>query len=559
MENTYLCPRCLVNDPHEGRLNSIKDIAFSMPAEFYRQLHESIIQVEANIERIGDTTELLSKRLSGEDRFKCITLDDIESCMSFRKKRETMYDGIWTLDIVWLKEKLTWLGIEDYDLSGVENVTLLDVRCSFYYTRSTDGTLIPKEIRDGSENIVSDERRCGKCGRLLSPDIGKAQEIRILLQGNSRAGKSSCIVSAVDWMLRMRKAGIEVRLCERDLRQDDSHYHNWIHEELENYRAGYKVKKTPIAQKEPGMFSVLVKVNDELRVLTFIDMPGEFFESPSDGQDGLFLQYRPIYRCCDIVWTCMQYEVLAQKPLTGQQISRMEDQTSLTEKQLEKALGYYIARLRVIMSYLKDNGIHSFPYHAVILTKSDAVSDYQDRLEERRVFSADPKNLKDALTKYRRSEGDAGVLALDEFKFHHFANDVRRFFVESQKENDDNMCQIMEEFSQNTRYFAMSSYGHYVVEKDAPPSETKRPCPPTPYHTQLPLLWAMTAFDQLPVCYDVNLKEELSALGRMITGERYRDTGKTKKDCTVFSRAGKKTVDNLLKNNPIYQEHERII
>ena len=556
-KNTFLCPRCLLRNPYEGTLNPVDDIAFSMPKAFYDKLHSAIAKQEGRIEKKDPNMESLAKLLSQDERFKCITTQEVERYMNVRQRLDNKVAGQLRLTAGWREEKLKWMGIEGYGLSKLSGTVLLDEMCEFYFDKSTDGTLIPERIRNLAQVSLSNERRCAKCGRLLCPDTGKAPEMRILLQGNSRAGKTSCIVSAVRWLQDMTEefdGRIRIWLHSKDKDQDETHYHNWIHHELDSYNAGYKVVKTPTAQKEPRVFSALISVNGTQTVLTFLDMPGEFFEDTMDDQEELLNQYTLIYKYSDVVWTCMQYEVMALRTLNEAQLQEMEKRTSLSRALLEKVLEKYKSRIREIRNHMEKNGIDPLPSHAVILTKTDAIAGDAQELRDSFIFSTDQKNRADAVVPCPGPRPGERILAMEESEFKRIAASVYRFFDDTQTVRVDSMCRLMQEFSGRICYFAMSAYGHPVVEKKSDGTGAEMARPPMPYHVHLPLLWSMALCDRLPVRYDVTYRERLTGFARLFSQKQfvYRGEGSLTK---LFSEADDACRRNLLDNLPDYQYH----
>ena len=556
-EITFLCPSCLVMHPNTGTLNTLADIAFSMPDDFYNEINKQLITLNDKITSHAQEDTTLAKVLSKDDRFKCLTMTEIRNTAYMKSELVTdnMIQGTLTLTKAWLVEKLQQLNIKDFDLSKMPDVALLNRPCEFHFVEASDGTMLPGWIRNSNKVVVGSERRCTKCGRLLYPDTGSAPEIRILLQGNARAAKTSCIIAAVGWLQKMSKEYdgiVDVILPDRSNAANSDTYRNRIYEELDRYRNGYKVIKTEGNQAIPRIFSTLISVNGIKSVLTFVDMPGEFFEDIVNGKEELLLQYPLAYKYSHALWTCMQYEVMAFRKLNGEALRKMEENTALTPAMLEKIQDKYKSRINDIRVDMRDHNI-PIPRHAVVLTKTDALADEKPDLEDKFIFSTDPENLKDCVACLVDKENKTSQLILEEAALHRISSSVYQFFDDSQSDHllpSESMCSLMKDFSDRLCYFATSAYGHPAVEKKASSAAT----PPQPYHPHLPLLWTLALCDRLPIRYNVTYRKRLSFLKRLFSNTQYITCG-TSETITPFSKADDACKNNLLGNRRDYEYH----
>ena len=503
--NAFFCPTCQLRlrNARDAVLNSPEDIGYDMPKEIF----DAISKIFDRDAKLGDLTKEIQK--AEYQAFRCLTIREIKEHMipdDDLMENSERIEGTLRLTVKWLKNKLASAGIalEDPSVLADEDSVVYQNTCEAYFTKLPDGTLLPDYILNSNLAKSSKNRRCAKCGRLLSPDTGKAPELRILLQGNSRAAKTSCIIAQIRWLEKMGKdprSGIRFSLPKAGDR--------WLEEQLEKYLKGYKVVKTNIAQKVPGTFSVKVTINGRDLVITWVDMPGEYFQAPIDDMDQLLLQYRPIYKLCSTVWTFIQYEVLADRDFTPEEISRMVDRTGLEQDQYEAVCEAYRERFDDIR-----RGIHTeLPPHAVILTKTDSIDCYEDAdtLSQHYIYpyTAGAVNTETPASSDRKhlmlttTQGGKTTLALDEMCFKTISSNVSAFFESTQRDRYNNLLTSLNQFSKDVCYFAQSAYGHKAIRAE----EKGKADAPVPYNVHLPLLWTLALEGFIPLTFEVQLEK----------------------------------------------------
>lgn len=158
---------------------------------------------------------------------------------------------------------------------------------------------LEKRNAEVRSDMVGYIRVCPHCGKRLSRAAGTAPEIVIALAGSPRAGKTSCM-TAIASALRSGKYG-SFRMNIAQTPNDPG----WeaLVKEIELYQKGYAVTKTPIEQDSAPAYSLPIDIMNQRRVLTFVDMPGEFWADRRGAIDAnFFRQYQGIYSNIDCIW-----------------------------------------------------------------------------------------------------------------------------------------------------------------------------------------------------------------------------------------------------------------
>ena len=554
---TFLCQNCLLSVG--GRYlrkypNPLSDIAFSMPDPIFEAIRRRLAAIDNEA----------AKKIREDGRFRCITMEDVKKNTEKHEESDEHLRGTLTLDWKWLQYRLKKLGIETDPRVADQSGTVYEGVHEFWFNLASDGSQIPWLIKDARCNVIGRELRCRNCGRFLPVDTGKAPELCILLQGNSRAGKTSVIVATL-WWLQVVALNDASGIGYEPTREQDAmsggvaaglnEYHRWIRTELERFNNGHKVEKTPSHQTAPGSVSVLVTIGGRPLVLTFVDMPGELFEgsSPDDGK--LLEQYTHIYRNADAIWTCLQYEVLVDKDWSSERAKIMDD-TGLERKNLELDREAYRAQLKDLVRYLsprqvvpEQDGNRNYRRslkdkpHAVILTKTDSLEGRLSQLERNHVFGRDTEggksNLQDGFVISAPDRNRERYPMLNEEEFYKISSGVYQFCRQNVGSDNRSILKVLESMTDNTCFCANSAYGHPALKKGEPGVKA-----PHPYHVQLPLLWTLAVCDKLQIFYEVQ--------------EQGWWFGHTRKPESHFiSEADSACVNHLLKNPSVYTPHVR--
>lgn len=562
----FICPSCLMSggrersrDNTETKLNTIRDIAFSMPDSMFQALRMPLEKDHPSISK-----ELNEKR----DLICCITWQDITDCLVMPYHEGNVLCGTYTLTTGWLKQNCDRFRLDADNISGLpDDMILLERELGFYHSM-VDGHRFPEKIRDwDSQVVISNERRCARCGQLLSPDTGRARELRILLQGSSRAGKTSCIIAILSKLLEKQFEESEGFRAELTLQKKTdenaaSRYHEWLWQEICYYRQNIKVEKTDTVREKPIIYSLLVKVDRKEMVLTFVDMPGEYFDEADEKQqkeksERLLKLYAPIYELCDSVWTCLRYETVVSRELTDEQWAKLANNTGLSmEIASHTEYAKYRIRFRELTQEFQNRG-YKAPKHAVILTMTDGIVSVYDHTDQ------ELQNMRDNhIIPAEEDSEKAPELITCEGRDRHMVFQERACYTLCHRistyirNKNKGLYTLFQSFSPQTKYFAMAAYGHPALPRPADAAKRlKTGQKPEPFQIDLPLLWTMAVTDHLPIQYEVNYTQTFGFLRSLRERRTSASAGQRMHTCDAFSDADKAAVENLLNDNETYMDH----
>lgn len=566
-ELTFLCPRCIMNSVklyQPVSLNSVEDIAFSMWDGMFNEILNNLSEIDTDLSKALDAT-------ADKNRFMCITARDIQNYLSDSVRGDTTIKGMYTLNIGWLRENAARFNLP-VPPTVDDNLVIYRKWFEFSYTQVGE-LLVPKGIF--VDDTHHSDRRCAKCGRLLPPHTGLAPEIRIALQGSMLAGKTTCIIAVIDWLRRNDPLHQYKNIERRDYNQEEKGilwtelldfesedaqissdpFMKYLYTELEHYERGTMVTKTPDAQTEPSVIPVLVKHGKESFVISFVDMPGEYYDKVTNTktarqEDILLQQYTEIFRFSDVIWTFLQYEFLEQREHSEADYRKIAAMTGAQHVQFQiSSYNPFRRRLNERIERFRSLG-YKMPPQAVILTKTDSIAELNpdqnlaDRLRRNQIVAAIPGESTKLFQSYTPPDEAASVVALDERSIYMLNNNVRRFFFET----NPLLCQLLETFSDNTRYFAMSAYGFSPDNSDV-----KRV--PMPYNVHAPLLWSMAICGKLPIGYQAAYRKKNNTLVSTITGRNHKSIGMRYDVYPDFEATDPACHSNLLSSNSEYQDH----
>lgn len=234
-------------------------------------------------------------------------------------------------------------------------------------------------------DMVGYIRVCPHCGKRLSRAAGTAPEIVIALAGSPRAGKTSCMTAIASALRSGKYDSFDMNIGQT---RNDPGWEALV-KEIELYEKGYAVKKTPIEQDSAPAYSLPINIMNRRRVLTFVDMPGEFWANGNGAIDvKFFRQYQGIYSNIDCIWFFISKFTVLRTEL-GQD-AKAPEKLNETRKQLAENTAD-TSELITAADYnnIKDNfsqirdGLRAMgkelPPVAVIVTKPDIAATEADR------------------------------------------------------------------------------------------------------------------------------------------------------------------------------------
>ena len=328
-EYTYLCPCC--NTPSR-KLKRISEIGFSLRDPFYDDILNKVAVSPKDTSQINaQQWSDVIKFLRNDNRFKHLSHQDIKALFPGKPVGVTAYAGEMVVTWKWFREKAqkAWDKREISDKNKAVNIPEDLFQDNDVLHRDTyelqyhdvNGCLVPRSMErlaDGDTDTTqysSKLRRCS-CGRELSRATGTAEELIVVMQGSSRAGKSTTMV-AMEYLLNQDQlADAESPIYFESNLHDIQSYEKaleWLKEQHDRYGKGLNVEKTKKESKfEELLFSFRLHVNGHVYVLTLVDMAGEIFDGQEADLSQEWIQnYLYIYRNCHAIWTSVPYQTLA--------------------------------------------------------------------------------------------------------------------------------------------------------------------------------------------------------------------------------------------------------
>ena len=391
---------------------------------------------------------------------------------------------------------------------------------------------------DQSKRMLGYLRACPHCGRYVSRAVGHGEEIVVALMGSPRAGKTSCLTAVASALSsgRYARMGLQMTPFEHDQAW------NALQEEMEWYDKGYRVEKTKTDQRSVPAYSMLVQYFDQRRVLTFVDMPGEFWQSGQGLTAEFFSQYADLFPNLDCIWFFTSKTAVYGIDLGEEDRRREEWQRRLQAETAddakiirESSAARLAANLGQLRAHMQAVNGRKIPPMAVILTKMEAKlgGDDEKHREQFKLFpvnagiaGADQKETGTVL-KHRAGSGGKGRRILDEREWFDRANKVRNFLCLV----DPGLVSAVEQNAPFRSYISMAAYGHAAAprpdqngedEEDFPleqsfqldaggtlqelsfdfeeePDDIAEPTPPTPYRELFPLIWTLSIMGAVEV------------------------------------------------------------
>ena len=384
---------------------------------------------------------------------------------------------------------------------------IYEKRMTFYYNkvrfqdevdyvleRGTDENNVPFAM--GGE-MLGFVRTCPYCGSRVSQAVGRAPEIVIALAGGPRAGKTSCLTALTSALSSGKYAEYDLGI------QAMQHDKLWkrLSEEIQLYQKCVKVTKTATDQNEVSSYSVLVRFGRQNRVLTFVDMPGEFWESGSGLSPAFFQQYSGLYQSIDCIWFVASklsvYEFDLGTP--GRQSELQEllaKQTSESSTLIEQSRPSNLdANFRTLRSQLVAWG-KDMPPVAVIISKPDVCTGDEDKnsVKQYNLFPIDGDvpsvNLSDLMNVLQRDR--SGQYYLREKRFYDCGMNVRKFVY---KKNNA-LFRAIEDNCPDRFYISMAAYGCPAAD-----AADKAQNGPKPFHEMFPLIWTLAVTGVLGIAH----------------------------------------------------------
>jgi len=351
----------------------------------------------------------------------------------------------------------------------------------------------------GGTEMVGFTRICPHCGYELSRASGCGEEIVVALAGSPRAGKTSCMVAMASALTAGATPCLSMLPAQHDKKWEA------LQQEIRRYNKCLKITKTPSDQKEVPSLSLLLQLNDlrqTKRVLTIVDMPGEFWQSGNGLTADFFTQYSGLYENIDCIWFVIsKISVLLSQSEVPEDI--LDDIRRNASEDLVHIQGSNAANLHMNLSGLKshlESQGKKMPAALVIVSKPDYFISELDKkntyefelLPEQDVANANANELVHLLPQGR-------TIGLREYEMWGHSDHVRSFI----DKHNRSLLQAIESNCADRFYVTLSPYGR-PAEEERPGWENDPTYPkPIPYHELYPLLWTLAVNNGILVSHRV--------------------------------------------------------
>lgn len=386
------------------------------------------------------------------------------------------------------------------DLEAIRRVITPGMRRQFVYRRDLRLTFFPNHavdrVTDAGDIPFPDSKGrlrgfhhiCSHCGCSISGAAGRAEETVVALAGSPRAGKTSCMIAMIASLLAGSCPGVQVVPLPQDPKWQE------LMEELSRYQRGIKITKTPAVQSQVPAQSLLVQLGEVQpvqRVLTVVDMPGEFWQGGSGLTGEFFRQYAGIYENIDCIWFVASKATVRMSnagEVPDQVKVRLAKDTAEDMEVIRRANPMNLgANLQMLRSQLEAKLQRPMPPTMVIVTKPDYLVSQVDR-EDTGAYGLFPVDSSDVpgenAAEYGKmltmERGTRYVLRQDALYAH--AQQVRQFIGNANRQ----FLQAVENNCPDRFYVSLSPYGRPARDEDQQTGMA-----PTPYHELLPFIWTM--------------------------------------------------------------------
>lgn len=576
----YFCAKC--KEKHE-----VTDIAVDLWEICQDDVRVKVNELLGTIPELGGLVSNLTNFLGDQDRSGRMFLfkgSQIQGLLANHQKEGDVHSGIFTLKLAWLiesyraavagtKEEETLTACEAqvkvlYDqIVFQRELKFTFVRVGAYREEMFDN------VTDEHENPFVDPstglkrgylRSCPHCGGRLSTAVGRAPEIVIALSGAPRAGKTSCLTAVASALVSGKFNGLSLDVPANDQMWDK------LSVEIARFNHSIKVEKTPTDQTEVPAFSFLTRIGKDRRVLTFVDMPGEYWKGDNGLTEEFHTQYMGLYRNIDCIWLfvsklTVHQEAMRQKEITdacGEMDATASGALHVIPENASLSMAAILSSLR---GYLNARELN-VPPMAVIVTKAEANLGNGKEIRENKMFPFSEGDISFDVYAENRKELEAvapfmnGSFHLRERKFFERSQAVRNYL----RAKNGMLLQSIENNCGRKTYISMAAYGHKAGDLPAK-GEIPSGSAPEAYHELFPLVWTLAITGAIPVSHRVmRLKKNMFGTPR-IESDREEDIfyhykatppAKNKKDAMRLQAIWSDITKNLFSMTKDYQTTE---
>lgn len=384
----------------------------------------------------------------------------------------------------------------------------------------TENVPFARQVRNADDGRTQEQMLgfthiCPHCGRVLSRAAGAAQEIVVALAGAPRAGKTACMVAMLSSLLKGNCPGVRII----PMAHDEKWYN--LSKEIDFYDRCQKVEKTPDKISDVPAHSILVELNDKRRtrrVLTIVDMPGEFWQGSGGLTPEFFRQYAGIYENIDCIWFVISKATVCLSHVGNIPAVVQDELLSQASEEVQIIKNASAQNLSVNLGELRSQLHKPMPPVMVIVSKPDySVSELDaEKTAAYKVFPSNPFDIAGANAEElsRTLKTDAQRLyGVSQYPLYEHAANVRSFI----KDSYEPFLMAIESNCPDRFYTALAPYGRPAFERDDSSSEM-----PTPYHELVPFIWTLAIQAGIQVYQDCRWLK-MNWMGRQVSEEHTRE------------------------------------
>lgn len=250
-------------------------------------------------------------------------------------------------------------------ISADENEVIAEFQVKVYMVEDDQGNPFPKKLsviyEDGEQvNIIHNV--CPHCGKTFHSSVGLYKEFIICMAGSARVGKTAYLAALMDAI--EQHGGSFATHVYANSNPDYRFFYDNI---LTPYKRNQKIPKTAFegSGETIPLFSATIQILDRTYIFTFIDMPGEAFDSEETNSGAKFIiNDRKIVQHAQMIWFCIDPQQINARVREMNQVATADDDlVNSNTRQVMENIGMTLEQ--VCMNEKKNA--------AVLITKSDLI------------------------------------------------------------------------------------------------------------------------------------------------------------------------------------------
>lgn len=246
-----------------------------------------------------------------------------------------------------------------------EDEVIAEFDVQVYMEEDDRGNPFPSKLAviyedEEQENVVNNV--CPHCGKQFHSLVGKYQEFIICMAGSARVGKTAYLAAL---MYAIEKHGN--KYAQHVYGTDNPDYRFFSENIMKPYRENKRIPKTAFegSGETIPLFSAPIRVLDRTYLFTFIDMPGEAFDSDDISSGAKFIiNDKKIVKHAQMIWFCIDpQQIDAEVASMNHVATAQDDKVNENTRQVMENIGQTLAQ---VCLEGKKNA-------AVLVTKSDLI------------------------------------------------------------------------------------------------------------------------------------------------------------------------------------------